>query len=128
MKKGDIISIVQNLPFDRQAFWLTAGAAMVLYGLREDTHDLDIGCTSAMADQLESLGYRSVDERPGHRRFVYTSDIEFSENFFLGERTEIDGIPVLTLPALLDMKLYLNREKDQKDIATLRKILNCPEK
>lgn len=124
MKKEDIIRTVNALPFEKQEFWLTAGAAMVLHGLRENTHDLDIGCTSRMADQLEALGYRSMDERPDHRRFVYTTDVEFSENFFLGARTLAEGIPVLTLESLLEMKLLLNREKDQKDIALLRAALS----
>ena len=36
--------------------WMITGSAMVLYGIREQTHDIDLGCTKQLADRLEAEG------------------------------------------------------------------------
>ena len=52
MNKQDIISRLKDFPYSREEYWVITGSAMVLYGIREQTHDIDMGCTSAMADKL----------------------------------------------------------------------------
>ena len=53
MTKEDLLRRLEELGFDRKEYWVVSGGAMVLYGLREKTHDLDLGCTAALADRLE---------------------------------------------------------------------------
>ena len=57
MNKQDIISRLKDFPYSCEEYWVITGSAMVLYGIREQTHDIDMGCTSAMADKLVSEGY-----------------------------------------------------------------------
>ena len=57
MNKQDLLQILGALPFDKGAYWLVAGGAMVLYGLREETSDIDLGCSKRLADELERQGY-----------------------------------------------------------------------
>ena len=51
MNKQDIISRLKDFPYSCEEYWVITGSAMVLYGIREQTHDIDMGCTSAMADK-----------------------------------------------------------------------------
>ena len=48
--KQEIINKLKDFPYSRDEYWVITGSAMVLYGIREQTHDIDMGCTSAMAD------------------------------------------------------------------------------
>ena len=49
MNKQEIISILDDFQYSRDEYWIITGSAMVLYGIREQTHDIDMGCTSKMA-------------------------------------------------------------------------------
>ena len=49
MNKQDIISRLKDFPYSCEEYWVITGSAMVLYGIREQIHDIDMGCTSAMA-------------------------------------------------------------------------------
>ena len=59
MNKQDIINRLKDFPYSKDEYWVITGSAMVLYGIREMTHDIDMGCTSMMADQLEKDGYET---------------------------------------------------------------------
>ena len=43
MRKAEIIDRLNALDFDKADYWVITGSAMVLYGLREQTHDIDLG-------------------------------------------------------------------------------------
>ena len=91
---------------------------MVLHGLREETHDLDIWCTKKLGDALAQRC--DVQVLPdGTRRFVPAPDVEIYENMLPGETVFLNGIPVAPLEDVLALKRQLNREKDQRDIAVL---------
>ncbi len=47
-------------------------------------------------------------------------DIEIFENWKCGSIEYIEGIPVLLLDGLIEMKQELGREKDFKDIALIK--------
>ena len=53
LHKADIICLLKEAAFDPDAYWVTSGAAMVLYGIRDAARDIDLGCTTPMADQLD---------------------------------------------------------------------------
>ena len=91
---------------------------MVLHGLREETHDLDIWCTKKLGDALAQRC--DVQVLPdGTRRFVPAPDVEIYENMLPGETVFLNGIPVAPLEDVLALKRQLNREKDRRDIAVL---------
>ena len=83
------------------------------------THDIDMGCTSVMADELEKGGYAYTLTESGNRKFKIGEDIEIFENWKFGSIERIEGIPVLSLEGLIEMKQSLGREKDFKDIALI---------
>lgn len=118
MKAEDIRRRLAELALDTNEYRINAGGAMVLHGLREETHDLDIWCTKKLGDTLAQRC--DVQVLPdGTRRFVPAPDVEIYENMFPGETVFLNGIPVAPLEDLLALKRQLNREKDQRDIAVL---------
>ena len=45
MNKNDILRELGTFPYDRKDYWIITGGAMVMYGFREQTHDIDMGCS-----------------------------------------------------------------------------------
>ena len=118
MRARDIRRKLSELALDTNEYRINAGGAMVLYGLREETHDLDIWCTKALGDRLaQSYPFETAPD--GVRRFAPAPDVEIYENMQPGETVFLDGVPVASLREILAFKRLLNREKDQKDIAVL---------
>ena len=118
MKAEDIRRRLAELALDTNEYRINAGGAMVLHGLREETHDLDIWCTKKLGD---ALAQRCEPQMlpDGARRFVPAPDVEIYENMLPGETVFLNGIPVAPLEDVLALKRQLNREKDQRDIAVL---------
>ena len=120
MNRQELIERLRALPFPPEDYWVVAGGAMVLYGLREATRDIDLGCSRALADRLESEGFpmrRTEDEK---RKFALGGDIEIFEEWLYDRVTVLDGIPVISLRGLLLMKEALGRDKDLADLALIR--------
>ena len=93
---------------------------MVLYGAKEQTADIDLGCTSQLADQLQQKGC-AVERMPdGTRRIVYDGQVEIFENWLEDQVVLWEGVPVISRKGLITMKQKLGREKDFRDIALLR--------
>ena len=116
MNRNDIIEKLRRFPYDRKDYWLITGAAMVLYGIREQTHDIDMGCSTEMADKLEREGYLLKITPDGNRRFRIGDDIEAFENWLFGDVVSVENIPVISVEGLIEMKQRLGREKDKRDI------------
>lgn len=118
MKAEDIRQRLAELALDTNEYRINAGGAMVLHGLREETHDLDIWCTKKLGD---ALAQRCEPQMlpDGARRFVPAPDVEIYENMLPGETVFLNGIPVAPLEDVLALKQQLNREKDRRDIAVL---------
>ena len=116
MKKADILAKLKEFPYPRADYWVITGGAMVLYGIREETHDVDLGCTSALADRLESDGYAPEALSDGRRFFHVGPDIEVFENWLDGEVVLLEGVPLVSIDGLIAMKRRLGREKDLRDI------------
>lgn len=124
MNKQEIISILNNFPYSHDEYWIITGSAMVLYGIREQTHDIDMGCTSKMADQLEVDGYSFVLTESGNRKFKIGENIEAFENWIKDTTDMVDSVPVISIKGLIEMKQELGRDKDKKDIALIKEYLN----
>lgn len=120
MTKNDILEYLNQFHYNKQDYWLITGAAMVLYGIKDYTSDIDMGCTTSLADQLEAEGYAYKITESGNRWFTYNEQIEIFENWINDTVTEINGLPVVTLQGLLQMKRELGRKKDLKDIELIQ--------
>ena len=81
MNKTEIIRKLNELEFDKEDYWLITGGAMVIRGIREETHDIDLGCTGKLADALEAKGYPVQHTADGKRKFVISPDVEIFEEW-----------------------------------------------
>lgn len=123
MNRDELIAKMKALDFPSDQYWIQAGAAMLMHGLRERTHDIDIGCTPALMERIRAMGCPYEELADGARKYAVTEDIEASENWAKGTVTLMDGLPVVSLEDVLALKRCLNREKDQKDIARIEEHL-----
>ena len=118
--KKQIIARLEELHLDDTKYWLITGGAMVLYGLREQTSDIDLGCTSDLADLLQQEGF-PVERMPdGTRKIVVAEDVEIFENWLEDRVERFEGVPVISIQGLIEMKRALGREKDFRDIQLIR--------
>ena len=127
MDKNELIEVLNKFPYDRREYWLVTGGAMVLYGIKEETSDIDLGCSSKLADILEKDGLLTGRTEDGNRRFSYGDKIEVFENWLSGSIKEAEGIRAVSLDGLIEMKLNLGREKDLKDIELIKRNMNSKE-
>ena len=123
MNKNNIINRLEDLNFDKNGYWVLAGSAMVLHGVKPETQDIDMGCTKEFADELETEGYPTVVMPDGTRRITYAEDVEIFEDWIFDRVVFVDEIPVISLEGLLEMKRSLEREKDLRDIQMIEEFL-----
>ena len=119
MNRTEILSALSQLEFDKSEYWVITGGAMVLYGLRDKTHDIDLGCTAKLADALEAAGCPVKRRADGSRHITYSEDVELLENWLFDKVEMMEGFPVISMQGLLEMKKSLGREKDLRDVALI---------
>ena len=120
MNKADILRTLHALSWPPEDYWVVAGGAMVLYGLRPETHDVDLGCARSRADALEKAGVPCQPMSDGSGRwFALGEDVEVFENWLVDRVELVAGVPVISLRGLREMKLALGREKDLRDVALI---------
>ena len=119
MDRQEIIERLRAFPYDSSEYWVITGGAMVLYGFRDQTGDIDLGCTKEMADQLEADGWLYKVQENGRRSFRYGEDIEVFEGWLEDTVQDVEGIPVISVKGLIEMKKSIGREKDLRDIALI---------
>lgn len=124
LNRQEIVGLLRETALDKTAYWVTSGAAMVLYGLRDRTRDIDLGCTTSMADRLEQKGYPVEILQDGSRKIAFSGRIELFENWLEGGIVLLEGLPVVSLEGLLRMKEALGREKDLEDIRLIKEQLS----
>lgn len=113
---------LRELPFPAEEYWVVAGGAMVLHGFRAQTRDIDLGCSTLLADALERRGHTVSRCADGTRRILYSEHIEIFEDWIEGTVETIGGVPVVSADGLIEMKRKLGREKDLADVALIEKL------
>ncbi len=119
--KYSLVQRLQELPFSKKEYWVVAGGAMVLHGFRLQTQDIDLGCSTSLADRLEQQGYAVTYCEDGTRKILYSEDVEIFENWIEGTVEIMNGVPVVCVEGLIRMKKKLGREKDLADIVLMEK-------
>ncbi len=119
--KQSLIQRLKELSFPKKEYWVVAGGAMVLHGFRPQTRDIDLGCSTPLADKLEQQGCFVSHCDDGNRKIQYSEDIEIFENWLEGTVEIVSGVPVVSVDGLIQMKKKLGREKDMMDIALMKR-------
>ena len=102
------------------SYCVLAGGAMLFYGLRNETSDVDLHVNEqAFALLIQTQNLVLLDEELRH--YAIGEDVELyvmpSENIVYEVR---DGVCVQAAREILALKQRLNREKDVHDIAALK--------
>lgn len=123
MNRAQLLERLSKLPFDKTEYWLAAGGAMVLYGFKEDTRDIDLGCSTVMINRLEEQGFQTILLQDGTRKISYAEDVEIFENWLQDIVVINEGFPVVSVTGLIQMKEELGREKDIRDIELIQECI-----
>lgn len=121
LDKCSLLQRLRELPFSEKEYWAVAGAAMVLHGFRPETQDIDLGCSTLLAEELERQGHEVLRLEDGTREIRYSEHVEVFENWIEDTVEVIGGVPVVSVDGLIRMKKKLGREKDLADIALIEK-------
>ena len=124
MNRQEILDLLKAFPYDRNEYWVVTGSAMVIYGIKDQAGDIDLGCSTKMADLLESDGYLFGRTEDGNRWFKVGKSIEIFESWLFDSVVEINGFQVISLNGLIEMKKSIGREKDFRDIESIESFLN----
>lgn len=116
MTKEQIHRTVKALPLSAESYWLVMGAALVMHGIREETRDIDIGCTPEAFDALIKLGYHATTSRSGLRKLSLSTGVTVYEGFYTQDIICIDGVPVSDLTSIKRIKAFFGRKKDLADV------------
>ncbi|BCM95140.1 hypothetical protein [Burkholderia phage FLC6] len=101
-----------------------SGAALVLRGLRDYAADVDMYVHRETCQRLIDTGDFKISEaRRGPQFLRFETDVlDIGDTRFFCDWI-CEGYNVQSLDSLLQLKLNMNRPKDQKDIQSLRQAL-----
>lgn len=117
MNRIEIVNIIKSHDFDIKEYAVISSAAMVLYNMKTETKDIDLYVTKRYYDYLLK-NYDCKFERINEGTKVYFIDniINFGINYKPNKTLLIDGIVVSSIEDIVNLKRYLNREKDRNDL------------
>lgn len=124
LDKQDIINKIKAKQYPKNEYWIIAGAGLVMHGVKPETQDIDISCSTLLADFLIENGAPWRAREDGTRKITVDSDIELVEDSFVDAIVEIDGFCVASLECIRRKKIELNRPKDWEDIRLIDKFFN----
>lgn len=123
LNKSNIIQIMSAYDFPKQDYWIMAGSALVMHGVRELTGDIDMGCHTMLFDMLVEQGNEPILRADGSRSLIIDDHLEVFENWMVEEINDIESIPVASLLSVLSFKRTMCRDKDIRDIALIEAFL-----
>jgi len=121
LDKQKIIDKLKAKSFEDNEYWVCSGAGLVMHGIKPETPDIDLGCSTKLADFLVQNGAQYSRLADGSRRLLIDGDIELFENWHVDKIIKIDGVCVASLGSIRKQKALLDREKDRLDIALIDK-------
>ena len=124
MNRKELLELAKTLNLPKEEYCIISGGALLVYGLRKATKDLDIDITQKGFEILkENFSLELIDE--SKKQYKVTDDIEcFLVSKLDSDINYIDNYPCQSLISILELKKRLNRDKDQADILAIEKIIN----
>lgn len=125
MTKKDILKSIDDLNLDYTDYCIISGGALVLYGIRPETEDVDIFINENGFNKLKEK-YEIISKEYKYKDlYGIGSDIELLFREFDSSIVyKIDGYPVLKIEEVLKWKVDNHRDKDLKDIELIRNYLD----
>ena len=126
MNREEILNQLKKYNLDTKNFIIIGSAALVLKGIKESTHDIDIATTKEYNNHLlKNFKCQFQKEIDSHKVYFIDNIINFSTHYYNDFKGEwIEGYLTQTPNEVLKLKETLNREKDKKDIKLILDYLN----
>lgn len=126
LNKEQIIALLHQYNFDSKKYVVLSSAAMVMQDIKMSTKDIDISVTKDYYKYLLNNYPCTFEKESKFGRDVYfiNNIINFGMDFYTKDYILIEDIPVQKLEDVKKLKLFLNRDKDKRDIALIDKALN----
>lgn len=124
LDKKDIVKLVKELNLPQNEYWITAGSGLVMHNIKDTTRDIDLGCTTELANYFIDHGCKFEYDSDGTRIVKVNSNVEAFENWFVDEIENMNGISVASILSIRKQKEKLRREKDLQDIKRIDDFLN----
>ncbi len=120
--REDIIRIVSKYDLDPKRYIIISGAAMVLYGYKEYTRDIDLSVSDDYYLELLKKYSCKLEKTNGYGECIFFIDnvLNFGKSYYSKEHTKVDGLPVQTKEDLIKLKKKLNRKKDQIELEMIK--------
>ena len=116
LNKASIIKIIKDMELPLNEYWITSGAALVIHGVKEETTDIDLGCTDNLWEYFLQKGYTYRVEKDNSKIMKINDYVEIVKDWIVDEIEFIDGLPIGSLESIKKQKSKLGREKDIRDI------------
>lgn len=123
LDKNQIIKKLMDFPIDSSSYYLIMGSALVMYGIKETTNDIDVGCISEAFDSLINNGFKPDKSRSGIDKIVFSQDINIYREWKTDYVLYINGIPVADLKSIMDDKIRFGRPKDTEDVKKIMEFI-----
>ena len=131
---SNFINEVKKFKLPISKYTVVGGGALTARGLRE-TSDIDLILTEDLYEQLKGEGWEEKEKRPGHfhickdnaeaaKNFLHIDGCKLNSEDIIKNSDMIEGIPVMTLDDLIELKQTMGREKDLKDIQLIKEHLD----
>lgn len=123
MTRQEYLGELGRLGLDETKFCIISGGVMLMYGLREQTSDIDIKMGRVYFEEIR--GQFPTKRSPKYNYLYEIADnIEVAVQEFAPEDVvKIDGYLVETLELQLQWKLQNGRVKDEEDIRRIQTYL-----
>ena len=119
LNRQKIINTVQRLDFPIEHVWLLTGAALVVYGIKDLTPDIDIGCTRAFFETHCRTYPQQKTWADGMRSCEIPPYVEMFEEWTVEHIVVKHGLPLASLEDIIRHKQQLGRPKDLRDLARI---------
>ena len=110
--------------YPKNEYWITAGAGLVMHGVKSETKDIDIGGSTFLTEMLIKEGMEWRIANDGTRIVTVNDDIELLENWCGDCIVELNGFFATSLAGIRHQKVKLNRPKDWDDIELIDDFIN----
>ena len=124
MDKEALLNLLDSLELPKTEYYILSAGALIFYGIRESTNDLDLCVSKELFNTLKEKYKFKECEKTKYGTYHISKNIEIlptsKENFNMIYK---DGYPIQTLETILEFKEKRNEHKDQKDIENIKKIL-----
>ena len=115
MNKKEIFKKLGELELDKDKYLIIGGAALVCQGIKKDTDDIDLSCSTKYYNDI------NWDIKMGNfdTEIKYFDCFEIGPNFYVDNYNEINDYRFMTLEDLLELKKLENRKEDKSIIKKL---------